>query len=353
VREYHAVDKFVDWDPAQRKYIPRGWNRSIVPAWLGFDPAITPGIYTVAAAGAISPPTRFAPPYGSAMGADEGRGTPFLVTHLLFEAGNVPAGAETTTNADFTVNLFSTSQALNFMNRPVHVRTIFGAAQLGPNVGILPAKLREPYMFPSNYAVTANFVKNTGAALAMRMYMVGKQYYPWAPDLQANPSWKKEILKEIDYWMERRRYVTPYWLTTDLPVNLLANGTGEFFSKIGDDGHCEVYAITAVSTGNFALEISEVKTKQTLMSGLITQTNGIGTNLFPTLFPTPYLIPAGYKLRFQITDLSGLANSIFITLQARKIYAPLKNVRDVIGPDARVLVSTKKVPARLTAPGVQ
>jgi hypothetical protein len=114
-------------------------------------------------------------------------------------------------------------------------------------------------------------------------------------------------------------------------VALGANATGDFQAKIGDDGHFEAFGINAVSTGNFSLEILEIKTKQTLMNGAITQTNGIGNARFPGLFFKPYLIPAMYRLNFRVTDLSGAPNTIWLTMFGRKIFAEFKQLKQVVG----------------------
>jgi hypothetical protein len=66
------------------------------------------------------------------------------------------------------------------------------------------------------------------------------------------------------------------------------------------------------------------------MNGLVTATTGLGNANFPAIWPTGFVIPSGYRLRLTITDLSGAPNTIFFTIAGRKIYAPFKQVREVL-----------------------
>jgi len=202
-------------------------------------------------------------------------------------------------------------QAL-FMNQPVHIRTLAGSAQL-------PCWLREPYMFPSQHVIQAQFANLSGVAVNTRMFLDGAQYYTWSPALQRNSAAKELLVAGLKKWQQRRPYVTPFWLTTDTPIALTAGQTANFNSKIGDDGHVELFTLMAVSTGTFGFSVQEVKTKQTLMNGIVTGTNAAGNAQYPCILATPYLVPAGYNLQYTVWDLSGAPNNIYLTWQARKI----------------------------------
>jgi hypothetical protein len=322
------IDKFLRWDAEKKQFVPYYWRRNVLPSWLGYDPADlnqVNGLVTVNAAGVMTPPVSFQQPYWSVNGADEGVGTPFEVRSLVYASHSTgaPPFAENTATANYTVVMQEVGQARQFMNNPVHIRCLAGTAQL-------PALLREPYYMQSKHSLSVQFAKVAGAAVGVRFYLVGAQFYPWDPEFRQYPNNKKALLTLLRRWEKRKQYVSPYWLVPEQNVNLLANATGNFFLKVGDDGHFEGFTITAVSTGNFGWELSEPKTQQTIMNGQVTQTNGVGTALFPTLLPTPYLVPAGYRLRLTITDLSGAPNQVFFTIAGRKIYAPLKDVGDVM-----------------------
>jgi hypothetical protein len=160
--------------------------------------------------------------------------------------------------------------------------------------------------------------------------MHGAQYYAWGSQVQGDPAQKKMIVDGLRMWFERRQFVTPFWITTDTPVSLAGNASGTFSTKIGDDGHFECFDLTCVSTGDFLLSISEVKSGRTLMNGYITASGAIGTARFPFVFPAQYMVPAGQILRFNVTDLSGTTNNIYLTIGGRKIYAPFDKVEQVL-----------------------
>jgi hypothetical protein len=305
------INKYVEWDEQRKMFVPRYWRKEILPFTMYFDSTDLNNVdVPVPAAGIATPPFTMKERYDSLEGLDQNLGTPFEVRNLMF--------TDTTDGTDVsnvTVLMKEVGEVRQFMNRPIHIRTIAGPATT-------PLLLREPFMFKSQHNVSIQFQKVSGGPTTLRFYLDGVRYYPWSPEFMAKPQAHRDLTNIIRAWYKRRNYVTPFWLTTDTPVELDANGTAQFFSKIGDDGHVELFTYAAVSDGNFRIEISEPKTKQTLMNGEITQRNGIGTANFPTLLPSSYLLPAGYRLRYVITDLSGAPNQIFWTMGGRKIFAP-------------------------------
>lgn len=323
------VDKFLRYNPAHKQFEPVRWRREILPSWLTIRDTDSALPITVPVSPGTTPLTIFQP-YSSVNGADQGFGTPFEMRSLVFQDDT-----DGTAAADFTVALQEVGEARTFMNNPCHIRTIAGSGQL-------PAILREPYMFLSQHNVSAKFVKVTGGSINMRFYAAGAQYFPWSPTLMQYPADRRELMKLLAQWMNRRKSVTPFWLTTDnQPVDgtppgsvtiPAGAGTGKFqtTSKIGDDGHFEAFGLCAVSTGSFALDLVETKTKQTLMNGQISSINSIGNSFLPTLFPAPYLIPAGYRLRWNFTNLQAGSNLVFVTLFGRKIYAPISQVAETL-----------------------
>lgn len=321
------VDNFIRLNPVTNKYEPTLWRREILPSWLTIRDTDATLPIVVPAAPASTPPLTIFQPFSSVNGADAGMGTPFEMRSLVFQDTT-----DGTDAANFTVYMQEVGEARMFMNNPIHIRTIAGTGQQ-------PAILREPYMFLSQHNVSAKFQNVAGGPSNMRFYCHGAQYFPWSPMMLQYPREKQELLKLLRKWMNRRKYVTPFWLTTDnlqtngLPngsVSLGANGTLSVTTKIGDDGHFEAFGLTQKSTGSFSLTITEVKTKQTLMNGVIESTSAIGGSRFPTMFPTSYLIPAGYRVKFTFTDLSGAGNDIFLTMFGRKIYAPISQVQETL-----------------------
>jgi len=317
------IEKLIEWDPRKEMYVSPFWRKNVIPVARGFDPddlqVNANGSFTVAAAGAPTNPVGFAQPFWATEARDLPFGVPFEWRSLVFADST-----DGTANADFTVRLTEMGERREFMNNPVHIRTIAGTAQL-------PYILREPYFLPSKHKITAQFNKLAGGAVNIRMFLHGAQYYPYDPEFMRYPRNREHLVNLIQKWMNRRKYVQPYWLVPDqLNVAVLANATIDFFMKVGDEGHFEAYTIAAVSTGNFAWELIEPKTQQTIMNGQPTQTNSVGTALFPTLLPTPYLVPAGMRLRLRLTDLSAAPNTIWFCIGGRRIYAPMKDIGDVL-----------------------
>lgn len=303
------VDKYMEWSAQRNQYVPTYWRREILPCWLTLNEIDVPGgTLPIVAAPAVGNPRAFKQPYYSCEGLDQNMGTPFEVQSLVF-ADLI----EGTAVANFTVLLKEVGEVRELMNRPCHVRTVFGTGQT-------PALLREPYYFPSQHNISIQATKISGGATSARFYLVGNQYYPWSPEFLRKPESFAQLKGLIQRWLKRRKSITPYWLTTDTPVDLTAGQTAEFSAKVGDDGSVELFTLAAVATGNFQLQVSEVKTKQLLMNAFITQQNGIGTANFPTLLPVAYMLPAGYRLRIVIHDVSGAPNSVFLTFGGRKVY---------------------------------
>ena len=315
------IDKYIRWDEQNQMFFPNYYRKEILPKWLGFeetDLQAPLGVLTIPAAGTEAPRVGFKQPYASVEGLDGNLGTPFEVRGLVFADST-----DGTALADFTIEMEELGEVRTLMNRPIHIRTIAGVAQT-------PALLREPYMFLSQHNISCRFNKVAGGQTTMRMFMIGAEYFPWSPEFIRRKAAGAQMQGIIRKWMERRKYVTPYWLTTETPVVVGANATAQFDLKIGDDGHFEGFTVNAVRTGNFAWELTEPKTQQTIMNGLVTADTGLGDANFPMIWPTGFVIPSGFRLRLGITDLSGAENTIFFTIAGRKIYAPFKQIREVL-----------------------
>lgn len=317
---HDELDDFFQFNPQTLEYEPVLWRRSIIPAWLTFDEYVTRSLpFTTAASGAPPKVTAFRQNRFSVQGIHADLLTPFLAESVVFEDST-----DTTDLADFTVDIRGVGDAIRYMNAPVHIRNLAGTAQY-------PAILREQLFVPSGFSIQMLVEKITGGATTMRFYFAGSNFYPWGPDLDAYPEGSEALKKLVNRWMLRRKYVTPYWLSPDLsPLNFIGNDVQNALCKIGDDGHFEAFAIVAVSTGDFSIEIQDVRSKRQIMNAAISKNAGIGTAQKPTLFAVPYLMPSDSKLNLKVTDLSGTTNKVWITLQGRKIFAPLKDVQEVL-----------------------
>lgn len=316
---------------ASGAYRMQKWRRNILPAWLTYDLASNSGALAVAAAGTATKTVEFRQPYFSNQLLDGGFGTPLEIRSLIASSYQSPS----VTPSEYLINFYQAGEIRKLMNIPLHVDTLFGTGQL-------PAVLREPLFFNSMDFLQMNATKITGGATSAYLYLSGAQYYPWAPAFLEDSVGKQKITQLLKEWKKRTQFVAPFWLspegdkpsvvvnaTTGSGLVVGANATVSAVAKIGTDAHFEALTLTGVSTGEFEFEITEAFTRQTLMNGKITKTNGVGTARFPVMFPVGYLLPAGRYLRFNITDLSGSTNNVFLTVAGRKIYAPLKKAAKV------------------------
>lgn len=309
------IDDYIRINPQTGLYEPIYWKRAMLPYKLTFDPQYVPtGLLTVAASGDTT--AIFKQPHTST-GLDGGFGSPLLITQTTFEDST-----DSTASALFTISLKDLGDMTQFMNQPIHILNFAGTAQLA-------AKMPEPLFLPSKHALQAKYAKTSGIATTMRHFFDGKLFMPFNTDLIGYPEDKRAMLTLLSKLTERRRHIFPFWLTTDLPVVVPANGTLEVETAVGDDGHFEATHIIATSTGEFTVNILNPETKQAFTNGQLSSAAGIGTAQNPQKLATSWLIPAGKKLRFQFTDTSGSSNTIHICLRGRRFRANLLSGDDV------------------------
>src|SRR3990167_832349 len=312
----------------------------MVPGWLGFDKGITDGALNIPLSTGAPARTIFRQTSWGQGGRNADLGSPFEARNLLFR---VPPDA--TALAAWTADLTEVASQRRMMNQPIHIRNLAGTAQE-------PAILREPIWFESNFALQMVAKKIAGAAVDVRMFLGGVNYYPW-DQVENDPSGSAQIRENILSWRERRKYIIPYWLTTDTPnqpVALTGNGSASAIGKIGDDAQFEAYSLCVVSTGAFTMTIQEVRSKQYLMNGPISSQAAWGTARLPTFFPVPYLIPRGAKLQFNFVDLSGSTNNIYVTLAGRSIYAEIRDAQELSRQYPAIITGSEQAPQSYPRP---
>ncbi len=236
-------------------------------------------------------------------------GTGLEVSQLVFADST-----DTTALADWTVQL-KDPFGRYFSNLPIHVRNMFGIANY-------TALMREPFAFFQSEIISATLAKLSGNAVNVYPYLSTLQYIPKTLEQ------KVFCDKRLSQWQLRRQHVFPFWFTPGAPVSLTALQVSSVEKKLSDS-HFEVFAIAVVSTGDYAYEITEVQSGQTLMNGRISRNSGLGTVQLPTILAAPYLIMRGSQLRFTFEDLSNGNNNIHHTLIGRKIIGPLKDFNEV------------------------
>jgi hypothetical protein len=321
-----TIDKYIKWNEQLKMFEPVMWRRDVLPSWITFlDGTVVPTTIPAAPSNGILQTMN--QPYTSLEGMDKGLGTPFEIRSLM-ASGDPTDLPDPWAAMNYTVRIKEVGESREFMNAPIHVKCMFGDGQR-------PFMLREPFMFLSEHNLSFQLTKVAGGAVTTSLFGAGAQYFPWSPGLVQNKV-KPDMTGLLRKWVNRRRYVTPFFNTTDNPVVLPGTYGASVNAniKFGDDGQFEAFGHTVVSTGNFGLIINETKTKQTLMNNIISQVNGIGDARFPTIYPQPYLIPAGFRLNMQFFNLTAAPNTIYFCFFGRRIFAPISQVQEVIRDSA-------------------
>jgi hypothetical protein len=303
-----AIDRYIKFDRASGKFIPDESRRYILPFHAYFDLSDVAGAYTLPAVGTPARLVAWKQEYSSINGMDANLGTPLQIKALVVSDST---GYD---SASYLVDLNELGESRKFMNKPVHVRTIFGDAKY-------PGRMPEPYMFASQHQIQANFTPLNVASRTIRPYLTGAQYYPWAAQSSVS---RDKITKVIKIWNMRRGQVWPFWLTTDESISLTVDEERSFEMLPGQDAQFLATQLTAVSSGNFEYSLLEVKTQQSLSNGRATFTNSLGDARLPKILSKPYLVPAGYRLRLTVKNLFAGVNNIYFTIAGKKVYAPLK-----------------------------
>ena len=323
MREPNAVDKFVRINPQTRLFEPDWMWRDVLPFALGPDPGrYSSGAIVLAAGAQAVVPYKL--PHSSG-GYDERVGTPLQINEIVATSSN---GINT---SNFMVFVTDPGDQRQYMNYPIHVRTFAGSGQLA-------ARLTEDLFLPTRHQLNVTF-QNISAGETAQLYLMGKMYDTFSSNLQSHPTDHQAMIALVNKHLERRKYVTPYWLTPPpsqgaFGVTVPANQTVEVEALVGDEGHFECTHILRAFTGGnqatspFELELINPQTRQAIMNGRI-HSMFIGDAFNPQPFPAPFIIPAGQLLRFKITDLSGSTNTVYLALRGMKIRAPFKSRDDV------------------------
>ena len=189
--------------------------------------------------------------------------------------------------------------------RPCHVDTIFGDGQ-------------EQFMLPESLflgrkdPMLVRFTDLTGAPNDIRPVFHGQRIIT---DRARDP-------KVDAYMLERQirsRYMLPYLCPLDENPALQANAEGEYYFTEDSRGHFEVRKLTYKSTGDFKFKIID-ETGQSLTSNWVHCSAGLGTAHEPFVLAGPWVIKSDGIVKFIIKDLSGSANTIYLTLSGRMLF---------------------------------
>lgn len=189
--------------------------------------------------------------------------------------------------------------------RPVHVDTVFGD---GMEPFILPESIftgrREPLLFRATDL--------SGSTNAIRPVFHGQRIIT---ERARDPKVDAYLLER----QVRSRYALPYLCPLDENPELTADQQSEFTFTQDARGHFEVRKLTYKSTGDFKFKITD-ETGQSLSNNWVHASAGLGTAHEPFILAGPWVIKAGGNVKVEIKDLSGSANTIYLTLSGRMLF---------------------------------
>jgi len=227
----------------------------------------------------------------------------------------------------FTVELFDPGNVGRdrpvLMNREVHVATIAsGGGTISPTFNFdAQGSPGRPFRWPQSFFM--NVVSGTGTLMArfrnlnttqtnqIRFVLVGRRWY----HLQA--PWP--IANRMEEIFEEQTRTLPYFFTTDQHVEIEGDGSLAPIMRFGDDAYVEWCKGMAVSTGAFQVRIVETSTQKRLMESPVHSDLAFGSGEFPMLNWEESLFEPNYQLTFELDDLSGDDNVVWLTLGCRKI----------------------------------
>ncbi len=101
---------------------------------------------------------------------------------------------------------------------------------------------------------------------------------------------------------------------------LVGNSTGQNSIKISADSAFIACDVRGASTGDYSVMMRQDASDRQLMNQQIHSSAFMGTAQRPGIFNKPLLLPANTTISFDFTDLSGVANDIYLSLVGFKVY---------------------------------
>ncbi len=211
------------------------------------------------------------------------------------------------------------ANVVNLMqNNPVHIDTICG--QRGK---MYP--LPEALYIDENRSLVATYtdLTNLSAGTLARIMGVGAKY----TQLQLDPG-----LQRIKERLEISQFLSmPQFYTLDIgAVTLGASSSGQspsnqFEVTISDNANFELHQFSYVSTERFALNIIDITKNESIINSPkggnyeIPAALFCGSGQFPFRLHEPVMIFAGQRLLVTMSDLSGAANTVHLTLGGKAV----------------------------------
>ena len=301
------IESSLVYNKETRELAVRSDYDAIYPYWLATD---DPNNLVTVVAATRSPgyPMSFKP------------NGPFKAAYLGYAA----------THDHMTIEMTDGRDGYNYMGNanPVHLFTI-----ASPDPGY-PAILPEPITLQHRANINVNFTNLSGAVNnPIRFMMQGMAYETARVRTEA-------LRNQIAGALDRQHFVRPHYMANDRAFCAVANGaTGDFFYTMDDLGYFEIHKIAAVGYAGVVTATTYLTALQARGIQLIfkdpssTQlSSGLALDIPFTMINTPggrpYILPCRFmmaprtQLQLRVTNASGVAAVLFITLIGRKISAP-------------------------------
>ena len=219
-----------------------------------------------------------------------------------------------TSTGAYVVTFFDVGKQRNLMNIPIHSSNIVGSGQR-------PFKLPEPYFFnvgSSQRNMQCTIRDISGLPNTVRLSIYGRRFYT----NEADPDVAVEIRKNLG---EGERAYT-YFLaplegdaTTGAPPACPALGVQNLTLQSDAGSDTELTKVMMASTGPFTARILDHSKNKFLQSDVVHSNMMFGNAEFPFIFADSFLLERQKFMIFQITDLSGAPNTIYIAGAGRRL----------------------------------
>lgn len=165
-----------------------------------------------------------------------------------------------------------------------------------------------PIIVPPMSVITIDLINNSGVANAGEIVLGGYKL--------AGAEFNWDRTAKLDRWFQYVAAKAVGALAIDtIPIRLQA------------DAHFEVHKMLArkitnavVVTGDFSARISDSDTSKSWSDRSVRRDNQFGTAQYPAMLPWPKLLRPNIVVQVEVTDLSGVGNTIEIVLEGAKRY---------------------------------
>jgi hypothetical protein len=218
------------------------------------------------------------------------------------------------------VQVYDTVYRRNLMNRPILVDHVFGQRLVPPDVivtDLLPFSTLTSLFFDPQQTLQLQFFNgSTAGPSSFRFLLEGRE-------VEA-PAWNKPEVKDwIEVQREKKKWLYPFWLTTDAPVVVPAGGSVDAFITVTKDIELALYKGMErfISTGaagdtleTFTVELFDGQTERPLQNVPIARTSFAGNANFAYWQPTVWYLEPNSLIRARFKNLlTDQPNAIFPT----------------------------------------